>query len=118
MPEVLESYGARFRHCREASRLTQLELAEKVGLTRSSIANIEAGRQKSTIEDATRYAAALAVDPAWLAFGRVTIGQPGPPAPRQAVSTAELLACSDDLQRVAVEVARLAAKASAGAVNP
>lgn len=70
--EVGGTFGARLKTRRVAAGLTQTEFAEAVDLTRSSIANIEAGRQASTIADVQRYADALAVDPAWLAFGHVT----------------------------------------------
>ena len=37
--------GAKIREAREGARLTQADLSGRVGLSRSSIANIEAGRQ-------------------------------------------------------------------------
>jgi transcriptional regulator with XRE-family HTH domain len=37
--------GARIRAARTGREMTQADLAERIGLTRSSIANIEAGRQ-------------------------------------------------------------------------
>lgn len=40
--------GARVRFLRRSAGLRQSDLAEKVGLTRASIANIEAGRQALT----------------------------------------------------------------------
>ena len=39
--------GQRIRLAREAAGVTQLELAEAIGLTRTSIANIEAGPRDS-----------------------------------------------------------------------
>jgi transcriptional regulator with XRE-family HTH domain len=38
--------GGRIKEVRTRSRLTQNELASRLGLTRSSVANIEAGRQR------------------------------------------------------------------------
>jgi transcriptional regulator with XRE-family HTH domain len=38
--------GARVREARTAARMTQAQLAEGLGLTRSSVANLEAGRQR------------------------------------------------------------------------
>jgi transcriptional regulator with XRE-family HTH domain len=38
--------GNNVREARKGSRLTQLDLANAVGMTRSSIANLEAGRQR------------------------------------------------------------------------
>ncbi|MEV5850708.1 helix-turn-helix transcriptional regulator [Streptomyces sp. NPDC051985] len=40
------SVGDRIRDARSAARLTQAELAASLGLARSSIANIEGGRQR------------------------------------------------------------------------
>lgn len=91
------AYGARFKACRRAIGLTQLEASEKVGLTRSSIANIEAGRQMSTIADVARYAEVFGVDPAWLAYGRVTVEGKPLPKPRT-VAAADLVTLSNDLQ--------------------
>lgn len=104
------TYGSRFKACRQAIGLTQTELAVKVALTRSSIANIEAGRQRSLIDDVVTFAEVLGVDPAWLAFGRITVDGP-PPAPPQLVKPADLLAIADDLKKAAARVAKLAAVA-------
>lgn len=41
--------GARIRNARTTKKISQQELAEAVGLKRSSIANIEAGRQRSVV---------------------------------------------------------------------
>lgn len=111
-----DSYGARLRVCRRAAGLTQSELAAKLDLTRSSIANIEAGRQRSLLDDVARYAEALGVDPAWLAFGRVTIDGPPLPKPRT-VASADLVKLSEDMQVLAVRVMKLAAIADAEEVD-
>lgn len=103
-------YGARFKACRRAMGLTQDQAATKVGLTRSSIANIEAGRQMSTIADVARYADIFGVDPAWLAFGRVTVEGKPLPKPRT-VASGDLVKVSDDLQKLAVRVMKLSAVA-------
>lgn len=63
------AFGARVKHAREAAGLTQLELAKRLGLTRSSVANIEAGRQKPTVEKAAMAATVLRCDPGWLLAG-------------------------------------------------
>lgn len=44
--DVYEVLGARIREFREEKNWTQNDLGEKVDLTRSSITNIESGRQK------------------------------------------------------------------------
>lgn len=94
-----DSYGARFKACRVAAGLTQTQFASKVDLSRSSVANIEADRQRSLVDDVARYAEALGVEPAWLAYGRVTVGGSPPPRP-PSFKQAEFLAVSDDLQNV------------------
>jgi transcriptional regulator with XRE-family HTH domain len=100
------TYGSRLRHCRNAAGLTQTQLAAKLGLTRSSIANIEADRQRPLVEDASRTAELLGVDPAWLAFGRITLGQPPPPQPKPHDQT-ELARCIRDLERAAGRLRKL-----------
>ena len=44
--EFYEDFGHRVRAAREEAQLTQEDLGKLLGLTRSSIANIEAGRQR------------------------------------------------------------------------
>jgi transcriptional regulator with XRE-family HTH domain len=55
--------GSRIRRAR-ADRLTQQVLAEKVGLSRAAVANIELGRQRVATHMLLRFAAALGVDSA------------------------------------------------------
>ena len=85
-------------------------------MSRSSIANIEADRQKSLIDEAARYAAALGVDPAWLAYGRVTVEGRPLPKPRT-VAAADLVRLSEDLQKLAVQAMRLSAVADPDTVQ-
>lgn len=59
--QLYESIGDRIRAARARSRMTQVELAQRVGLTRSSIANIEAGRQRAMIHALLRIADVLGV---------------------------------------------------------
>jgi transcriptional regulator with XRE-family HTH domain len=110
------AYGARFKACRRAVGLTQDQCAGKIGLTRSSVANIEAGRQMSTIADVARYADVFGVDPAWLAYGRVTVEGKPLPKPRT-VASADLVKLSNDLQGLAVRAMRLSAVADPGEVD-
>lgn len=51
--------GERIKERRHALSLTQLQLAERVGLERASISNIEAGRQKSPLVGLYRISKAL-----------------------------------------------------------
>lgn len=112
---MADTYGARFRACRRALGLTQDELAKKLDLSRSSMANIEADRQNSPTDEVIRYAEVFGVDPAWLAFGRVTVE--GKPLPKpKTVASADLTKLSDDLQKLAARAMRLAKIADPGEV--
>jgi transcriptional regulator with XRE-family HTH domain len=113
---MADTYGARFKACRRAMGLTQDEVSGKIGLTRSSVANIERDGQRSLIDDVARYAEVFGVDPAWLAYGRVTVeGQPLP-KPRTVAST-DLVKLSDDLQALAARAMKLSAVADPEAVE-
>lgn len=45
MPAILETLGHRVRALRVANGITQQDLADRVGLSRTSITNVEAGQQ-------------------------------------------------------------------------
>lgn len=66
MSRFYEEFGSRLREEREAAGLSQQQLAKAVGLTRSSIANIEAGRQRVALHHFTGFADALRLNPASL----------------------------------------------------
>ena len=56
-------FGSAVAHYRGHRKLTQLELAEKTGLSRPTIANIETGRQRLLLGDVFTFAKALGVNP-------------------------------------------------------
>jgi len=56
--------GQRVQRARTAARVTQQQLAPAAGLTRSSIANVEAGRQRVPTHVLAAMAVALRVDAA------------------------------------------------------
>jgi len=58
---VYKQIGLRIRSIRETLGVTQSELAERVGLTRTSIVNIEAGRQRILLHDVELLAKGLTV---------------------------------------------------------
>lgn len=62
-------YGRRLAAARQDADLTQAELAARIGLTRASVANIEAGRQGQLAEQVIIAAQATRVDPRWLLTG-------------------------------------------------
>jgi transcriptional regulator with XRE-family HTH domain len=60
--ELLRTVGKRVRAAREAAGLSQEQVAKRVGLARSSVANLEAGRQDMNITRITGILAALGMD--------------------------------------------------------
>ncbi|WP_216213063.1 helix-turn-helix domain-containing protein [Amycolatopsis aidingensis] len=64
--QLYEAIGDRIRAARTQHRLTQAHLGKRLGLTRSSIANIEAGRQRVMIHWLVQIAEELDVPPATL----------------------------------------------------
>jgi transcriptional regulator with XRE-family HTH domain len=64
MPDVLHAaLGKRIREQRESSNLTQAELADRVKISRTSLTNMESGRQRVLVDQLYRLAGALAVGP-------------------------------------------------------
>lgn len=57
---IYEQIGQRVRDARDAARLTQGELGERIGLTRASVTNIETARQNVQLH--TLYAIAHALE--------------------------------------------------------
>lgn len=60
---IYQLFGARVLVLRTEAGLTQAELAERVSLSRGSIANIEGGNQRVLLLDVLRFARALRVKP-------------------------------------------------------
>jgi DNA-binding XRE family transcriptional regulator len=60
--ELYLLFGERVKTARESAKLTQQMLATKVGLSRASVANIEAGRQRIVLHQAIQIAGALSLD--------------------------------------------------------
>jgi transcriptional regulator with XRE-family HTH domain len=60
---IYKSFGQKLRDVREKSGLTQIELAERVGLSRTSITNIEKGRQGIPLHVFIQLAGAVGVKP-------------------------------------------------------
>jgi DNA-binding XRE family transcriptional regulator len=59
---LYQRLGHQLRQTREAAELTQAKLAENVGVLRTSITNIEAGRQKAPLHLIYEICAVLQVD--------------------------------------------------------
>jgi len=60
---IYKRFGTQVRDRREALGLTQLQLSARIGLTRGSVANIEAGRQSVMLHQFLAIAAALQLAP-------------------------------------------------------
>lgn len=60
--ELLRKVGQRVRAAREAAGMTQDQLAQRIGLVRASVANLEAGRQNMDLIRAASILAGLGVD--------------------------------------------------------
>jgi transcriptional regulator with XRE-family HTH domain len=58
---VYRALGERIARLRRGLGLTQVELAERVGLSRASIASIEAGRQRISLDQVYLLAGALGI---------------------------------------------------------
>lgn len=56
-------FGQRVKNRRRELRLTQSELADKVGMSRSALANVEIGKQRSSILHLAELARALKASP-------------------------------------------------------
>lgn len=61
--QLYEEIGRRIREQRDKLNWTQQELSEKMNFTRSSIANIELGRQKIQIHILYEFSSVLGVSP-------------------------------------------------------
>jgi transcriptional regulator with XRE-family HTH domain len=69
-------FGRRVRAAREQQGLTQQALADTLGLTRSSVANIEAGRQRALLHMTAAVSAATGVPAADLLPDKAALTAP------------------------------------------
>ena len=60
---IYNLFGKKLREARKSANLTQESLAERVNLTRTSITNIEKGRQHISLHMLYRLATAVGVEP-------------------------------------------------------
>ena len=60
--DFLEAFGRAVRHLRQARGMTQAELADRLGLGRTSITNLERGGQNPPLSLLPEIAGALGVD--------------------------------------------------------
>lgn len=65
-PDMEQCYarlGERIRHLRQIAKLTQQDVADHVGLTRTSLVNIEQGRQRVMLHDIATFATVFKLTP-------------------------------------------------------
>lgn len=60
---VYQAIAARIRMLRNMLDISQDDFAKRVGLERTSVTNIEAGRQRFLVDDVEKFAAALGTSP-------------------------------------------------------
>ena len=107
--EVYQMVGERVRAERKRQRITQDELASSIGLTRTSITNIEKGRQKVLLHTLVQIADYLGTSPArllppvWEKRVSVAVPQKVPPQVRNwiihSIGTSNKIAKNDDSQK-------------------
>lgn len=66
---VYRQIGGRIEQIRRILDITQEQLAQRVGMSRGSVANIEIGRQRMLLDDVEKFAAALHSTPRVLMKG-------------------------------------------------
>lgn len=66
--QFYRAVGAKVAEARTMRGMSQNDLAEAVGLSRASVANIEAGRQRMLAHTLVELAAAVAMPVEWLTF--------------------------------------------------
>ncbi|SIO13623.1 Helix-turn-helix domain-containing protein [Parasphingorhabdus marina DSM 22363] len=60
--EIYELLGQRIANARELRGVKQADLSEAIGISRASLANIEAGRQRAYLHHVLEIARALSID--------------------------------------------------------
>lgn len=63
MSSVNSRFGGKVRAARDSANMTQEQLAEAVGVSRTAITNLESGKQGTTIEMLFKLAVALKREP-------------------------------------------------------
>ncbi len=85
---IYRVFGSRLRELREQASVTQEELARRVDLSRTSITNIEKGRQRILLHQFVDLAEALNVDPTALMPEQ---GEAAPPLRKDVAKVIDLL---------------------------
>lgn len=97
------SFGKRVATMRNLRGLTQHQVAERISISRSSLANIEAGRQECTLAHLRELAAALGVS-----MGQLLGEVPLPAAPEVVIVAEFRVRCLDCGPIASVDTATVA----------
>lgn len=81
--EIYRSLGDRIRRYRKGIRLTQAQAAAQIGISRASLANIEAGRQQILVHHLYAIALALQLDSPEVLLASSTAARPREGTPSQ-----------------------------------
>jgi transcriptional regulator with XRE-family HTH domain len=77
--DLLRLAGQRVREARKGAGITQSQLAQRIGMQRTSVANLEAGRQDMTITRLAGIAQVLSLDlAAFIRPGELPLSMPPP----------------------------------------
>lgn len=96
--DFLQAFGRAVRRLRQERGMTQAELAERLGLGRTSVTNLEKGQQSPPLSMLPDIASALGVDPLFLISDAVSGG--GSASPGALAATVH----DEDLRRWADQV--------------
>jgi transcriptional regulator with XRE-family HTH domain len=110
-PEDQQYYiglGGRLKAARQLASLTQKELATALGMTRSTVANAEAGRQHPPLATLVNTARVLRCDPSWLLLGTTSNDLP---TPAMGIPCGKVRSVRDELHVVAHRLTALLADA-------
>jgi DNA-binding XRE family transcriptional regulator len=102
---LLRAVGKRVREARDAAGLSQAQLAKRIGVTRPSVANLEAGRQDMNITRIAGILVALGLDLGSLIKpGDLPELPPPPPPPHEVTIRPVLEVCCETCGGVVLDV--------------
>jgi transcriptional regulator with XRE-family HTH domain len=102
----VKTFASRLKHAREHLGISQVELANRAGISPGSIGNYEAGFREMP-RNILKLATALGVNPMWLQDGKLPIRQDSPTQNAHSVSLEDVKLSS---QLIEWEVVRMKAK--------
>ena len=85
----MDTFGKRLRYARQQQRLTQQQLADRVGLSREAIAMLETGKTQGTAR-LMEIAKTLRISPGWLLWGNEKLDEVTPAVLQAAVDLQSL----------------------------